>query len=49
MWVFIIFECKNNITYEYRVTEKGLEKILSEGILSRGTNIMPKIEKLFKD
>lgn len=49
MWVFIVFECKNNITYEYRVTEKGVEKILSEGILSRGTNIMPKIEKLFKD
>ena len=49
MWVFIVFECKNNITYEYRVTEKGVEKILTEGILSRGTNIMPKIEKLFKD
>ena len=49
MWVFIIFECKNNITYEYRITGKGVEKIQSKSILSRGTNIMPEIEKLFKE
>lgn len=48
MWVFIVFECKNEITYEYRMTKKGAEKIQSKGILSRGTNIMPKIERLFK-
>lgn len=48
MWVFIVFECKNEITYEYRVTQSDIEKVESNGILSRGTNVMPKIEKLFK-
>lgn len=47
MWVFIIFECKTEKTYEYRITESKVELIESKGILSRGTNIMPKIEKLF--
>ena len=47
MWVFIVFECKNEITYEYRITKDYTEEIKSSGILSRGTNIMPKIEKLF--
>lgn len=48
MWVFIVFECKNEITYEYRITHKSIEKIQSNGILSRGTNIMPEIEKILK-
>lgn len=48
MWVFIIFECKDEITYEYHITEKDVKLIKSNGILSRGTNIMPKIEKLFQ-
>lgn len=47
MWVFIIFECKTEKTYEYRITKNKVELIESKGILSRGTNIMPKIEKLF--
>ena len=47
MWVFIIFECRSNQTYEYRITEGKTALMESDGILSRGTNIMPKIEKLF--
>ena len=47
MWVFIVFECKVEKTYEYRITETKVELVESKGILSRGTNIMPKIEKLF--
>lgn len=47
MWVFIIFECRSSQTYEYRITEDKTALMESDGILSRGTNIMPKIEKLF--
>ena len=48
MWVFIVLECKDEITYEYRITQSSIEKVKSRGILSRGTNIMPKIEKILK-
>lgn len=48
MWVFIIFECQDNVTHEYRVTNDGnIIKTTTPGILSRGTNIMPKVEKYF--
>ena len=48
MWVFIIFECEDNITYQYNVTNDcNTQLVVTEGILSRGTNIMPKIEKYF--
>ena len=47
MWVFIIFDCKCNKTIEYRITSQKTEKIEYEGILSRGANIMPNIEKYF--
>lgn len=47
MWVFIVFECKNNKTYEYRIGAKYKAVVNHEGILSRGTNIMPKIEEMF--
>ncbi len=48
MWVFILFECKEEITYEYRVMGTRVERVESKGILSRGTNIMPRIEELFQ-
>lgn len=47
MWVFIIFQCKEEKTYEYQITLDSANIIESDGILSRGSNIMPKIEKLF--
>lgn len=49
MWVFIIYECKNFVTYEYRITEKNVRIVKNNKILSRGTNIMPEIEKLFSN
>lgn len=47
MWVFIVFECKSLITYEYRITKDNVDVFKNHKILSRGTNIMPEIEKLF--
>ena len=49
MWVFIIIDCKNNETYEYRLprSHPNSREIKHKGILSRGTNIMPRIEKMF--
>lgn len=47
MWVFLIIDFKNNLTIEYRISEKTIEKNIYENILSRGKNIMPNIEKLF--
>lgn len=47
MLVFIIFDTKSNKTYEYRVTKFGIQKFIKNGILSRGKDIMPVIEKMF--
>ena len=49
MWIFIIIDCKNNETYEYRLprSHPNSREIKHKGILSRGTNIMPRIEKMF--
>lgn len=49
MTVFIIFDTKSNITYEYQVMQYYVKKIIHEGILSRGKDIMPKIEKRYHD
>ena len=47
MIVFIIFDTKLNVTYEYQVMQYYTKKIIHEGILSRGKDIMPKIEKRY--
>lgn len=47
MMVFIIFDTKLNITYEYQVMKDYAKKIIHKGILSRGKDIMPKIEKRY--
>ena len=47
LWVFIIFEFKSNKTFEYKITKDWKDFELHTGILSRGTNIMPKIEEIF--
>lgn len=45
LWVFLIVDFKNMKTYEYQIYEhKTIEKI-HNGILSRGIDIMPKIEQ----
>lgn len=49
MMVFIIFDTKSNITYEYRVMHNYTKKIIHNGILSRGKDIMPKVEKRYCD
>ena len=45
--VFIIYETKTNKTIEYRVSSKKISIIAHDGVLSRGKDIMPKIEKMF--
>lgn len=47
MLVFIIFETKSNTTYEYQITEGKTKCFVKMGILSRGKDIMPLIEKKF--
>jgi len=47
MLVFIIFETKSNITYEYQITAEWVKTIVSSGILSRGKDIMPQIERRY--
>ncbi len=47
MAVFIIFDTESSITYEYQVMQYYVKKIIHNGILSRGKDIMPKIEKRY--
>jgi PncC family amidohydrolase len=47
MAVFIIFDLEANITYEYQITPNHTKKIVHKGILSRGKDVMPKIEKKY--
>ncbi|MDO4282677.1 MAG: DHH family phosphoesterase [Clostridia bacterium] len=49
MWVFIIFTCRYSDTYEYHIKKDRISSRIDYGrLLSRGTNIMPRIEKLFE-
>lgn len=47
MLVFIIFETESNTTHEYRITEGETKRFVKLGILSRGKDIMPLIEKKY--
>ena len=47
MLVFIILDIKSNKTYEYRITSKDTSIFIKKGILSRGKDIMPEIEKKY--
>lgn len=49
MWVFIIYDLKCNDTYEYHIVPNDIYKyrLSLDKILSRGVNIMPRIEKMF--
>ena len=49
MFVFIIFDTLNDKTYEYNVYEDICKCFVYDGILSRGKDIMPKIEKDFTE
>lgn len=47
VWVFIIYDCKYSDTYEYYITKNEIPMRVTYGkILSRGTNIIPRIEKI---
>lgn len=44
MLILVIFETKSNKTYEYQIMSDCIKEIVSNGILSRGKDIMPVIE-----
>ena len=48
MYVFLLFDLGNNKTYEYQITNKWINKITHDKIVSRGKDVMPKIEKMFQ-
>ena len=47
MFVFLIYDMKANKTHEYKIMTGKTEIICHLGILSRGKDIMPKIEARF--
>lgn len=47
MIVFLIFDIKAQKTHEYRITVGRTEMMCHDGILSRGKDIMPKVETNF--
>ncbi|MCR5187038.1 MAG: nicotinamide-nucleotide amidohydrolase family protein [Clostridia bacterium] len=49
MIVFIIFDAYSNVTHEYRITRHYTKKVTHEGVLSRGKDIMPAIERMYSD
>lgn len=47
MWVFISFDMQNDKTYVYYITKIGIEEREFNSIVSRGSDIIPKIEDYF--
>lgn len=47
LWVFLVFDFKTNSTLEYQIKNGVCKKIYHNSILSRGKDIMPKIEKYY--
>lgn len=49
MWMFMVVDVENENTLEYRIYKDRVYEIYHEGIVSRGSTIMPAIEKLLMD
>ncbi len=47
MLVFIMTLIKDNITYEYQITNECIKETAKKGLLSRGKDIMPLIEQRY--
>lgn len=48
MWVFIVFDFEKDVTHVHYIENDGSIEIRKiKKILSRGTDIMPKVEKIF--
>lgn len=45
MWIFLVVAIDEGITIEVRVTENNIEEYTHTGIVSRGSTIMPRVEK----
>ena len=45
--IFIIYDMQNNETYEYQVKKSKTSMMIYSGILSRGKDIMPKVERKY--
>lgn len=48
MFVFIIYDMNENKTLEYQISKDKVRFILHSKIMSRGKDIMPRIEEMFK-
>ncbi len=44
MLIFIVFDMKNSVTFEYQIMKDTIKETVSQGILSIEKDIMPKIE-----
>lgn len=49
MYVFLLFDLGDNKTYEYQITKYCIKEIIHPAIISRGKDIMPKIEKMLQN
>ena len=49
MWIFICFDMQNDITSVYHITPNGVREERYNYILSRGKNIIPKVEEYFNN
>lgn len=49
MWVFLVIDIENEGTIEYRIYKDRVHEIYHDAIVSRGSTIMPIIEKLLMD
>lgn len=48
LWIFIIYDLKKDKTYQYWISKDKITQLEHNTILSRGTDIMPKIEEKMK-
>ena len=48
LWVFLVHNLESDKTTEYRITKAGIEVIPYNKVTSRGTDVMPVIEKNIK-
>jgi PncC family amidohydrolase len=47
LWVFLIIDTKSTCTYEYQIMKNYQKKIVHTEILSRGKDVMPKVEQKY--
>lgn len=49
MYIFLVFDIENKKTYEYQITRECVKEIIHYAIISRGKDVMPRIEKMLQN